>query len=85
MSAIVQAMKQMECVGIVRKVYSDDRGLSLGILYPFVEEIYSNDDDDDGGDVFSKEVINRPTFSRGEGGRGARGVKGKGKIFFFVL
>lgn len=58
-SAIVQAMKEMECLAIVRKVYSNDRGLSLGILYPFIEEIIADETDE----TFCKEVRLNKFFS----------------------
>lgn len=45
-------MKKLEYVAIVRKVYSNNRGLSLGILKPFIEEIVVDDDEE----VFYKEV-----------------------------
>lgn len=54
LSAIIQAMKHTECLAIVRKVYSKDRGLSLGVLYPFIEEFETDDPDE----ISSKEVAN---------------------------
>ncbi|KAK6628555.1 hypothetical protein RUM43_002370 [Polyplax serrata] len=53
LSAIIQAMKHMECLAIVRKVYSKDRGLSLGVLYPFIEEFETDDPDE----ISSKECL----------------------------
>lgn len=43
LSAIIQAMNEENYVAVARKVYSDDRGLSLCVLYPKVEEIEGED------------------------------------------
>ncbi|KAL0275345.1 UNVERIFIED_CONTAM: hypothetical protein PYX00_003217 [Menopon gallinae] len=45
LSAIIQALTETQTVAIVRRVYSDDRGLTLGALYPVTEEVGPNESD----------------------------------------
>lgn len=52
LSALIQAMKKEGYVAIARKVYNNDKGLSLVVLYPIVEEI----DPGDGEESYYKEV-----------------------------
>lgn len=52
LSAVIQAMHEENYVAVARRVYSEDRGLSLNILLPVVDEV-----DGAGGETYFKEVI----------------------------